>query len=74
MQTQHSRSHLFTLRVWPEEIEEGRTEWRGKIQWVVGGDTLYFRDWEVMMSFLLRTLQAAQPATGEDNQRRETDV
>ena len=49
-------SQLFTLRVWPEELSEGRVEWRGKIQRVVDGETLYFHDWEAMMSFLLKTL------------------
>ena len=49
-------SQLFTLRVWPEGLEEGRLEWRGKLQRVVGGETFYFHDWEAMMSFLLKTL------------------
>ena len=49
-------SQLFTLRVWPEEISIGHTEWRGKIQHVIDGETLYFHDWEAMMSFLLKTL------------------
>lgn len=50
-------SQLFTLRVWPEEIADGHTEWRGKIQRVVDGETLYFHDWEAMMAFLLHTLE-----------------
>ena len=49
-------SQLFTLRVWPEETSAGHIEWRGKIQHVVDGETLYFHDWEAMMSFLVKTL------------------
>ncbi len=62
------RSQLFTLRVWPEGLDEGRVEWRGKIQHVVGGETLYFHDWEAMMSFLLQTLEI--PVTDKENERR----
>ena len=51
------RSQLFTLRVWSEETSEGHTEWRGRIQHVVGGETRYFHDWEAMMAFLLETLE-----------------
>jgi hypothetical protein len=51
------RSQLFTLRVWSEETSEGHTEWRGRIQHVVGGETRYFHDWEAMMAFLVETLE-----------------
>jgi hypothetical protein len=64
-------SQLFTLRVWPEELSEGRVEWRGKIQRVLDGETLYFRGWDAMMAFLLQTLEIGTPAADEDNQRRE---
>jgi len=57
-------SQLFTLRVWPEEISTGHIEWRGKIQHVVDGETLYFHDWEAMISFLLKTLETN--VTGSD--------
>jgi hypothetical protein len=68
-------SQLFTLRVWPEETNEGHAEWRGKIQRVVSGETLYFHDWQAMMSFLLATLDIAAdvPAAGKDNPRRRSD-
>jgi hypothetical protein len=69
-----NNSQLFTLRVWPEEVSEGRVEWRGKIQRVIGGETLIFHNWEVMLSFLLQTLEIDIPATHEPNQRRESDA
>jgi hypothetical protein len=48
----HPRSHLFTLRVWPEALGEGRAEWRGKVQHVTSGETRYFRDWPSLVVYL----------------------
>lgn len=47
-----TRSNLFIVRVWPEEIHDGGVEWRGKVQSVVSGETLFFRDWNVMLAFI----------------------
>jgi len=49
------------VRVWLEEVDDGRTEWRGKAQRVVSGETLYFRDWDSMLAFL-RGDSTADPA------------
>ncbi len=49
---QHSRTHLFMVRVWLEDLGEGKTEWRGKIQHVLSGDVCYFRDWQIMEKFI----------------------
>jgi hypothetical protein len=32
--TRAPSSHLFMLRVWAEEVEDGRAELRGKVQYV----------------------------------------
>jgi hypothetical protein len=48
----HPGSFLFTLRVWPEALGEGRAEWRGKVQHVTSGETRYFRDWASLVAFL----------------------
>ena len=61
MHAQHARSHLFTLRVWPEEVAGGGVEWRGKVQHVENGETLYFRDWQDLTQFLLQTLDIQVP-------------
>ncbi|HET9494126.1 MAG TPA: hypothetical protein VFR15_07850 [Chloroflexia bacterium] len=53
-----NRSQLFTLRVWAEESAEGRTEWRGKLQRVVDGETTYFRDWDSMLALLRQMLES----------------
>jgi hypothetical protein len=52
----HTRSELFTLRVWREDLGEGRVEWRGKVQHVMSGETRYFRDWQTLVAFIQETL------------------
>lgn len=54
------RSYLFTVRVWPEEVGEGRVEWRGKVHYVSSGETLTFRDWDSLVGFLRGTFDPTQ--------------
>ena len=54
------RTHLFTVRLWLEELGEGQTEWRGEVHAVVSGERRYFRDWPTLVAFL----QAMLPKTG----------
>jgi hypothetical protein len=46
------RSHLFTVRVWAEELGAGQTEWRGRVQHVTSGEVHYFRDWTTLAALL----------------------
>ena len=46
------QSHLFTVRLWAEAIDEGMAEWRGKVQHVISGETHYFRDWNDLTAYL----------------------
>jgi hypothetical protein len=50
------QSELFTVRMWPEDLGEGRVEWRGKVQHAISGETRYFRDWPVLLEFLAEVL------------------
>jgi hypothetical protein len=45
-------SHLFTVRVWREELGAGRVEWRGKVQYVLSGEARYFREWGDLIAFV----------------------
>ena len=54
--SQHPRSHLFTVRVWKEEIGTDQTEWRGKVQLLTNGDVRYFREWSTLVPLLLTML------------------
>jgi hypothetical protein len=55
-----ARTHLFTVRVWLEDLGEGQTEWRGEVHAVVSGEQRYFRDWPTLVGIL----QAMLPGTG----------
>jgi hypothetical protein len=50
-------SHLFTIRVWAEQLSEGRAEWRGKIQHIPVGEAQYFRE------LILSTLEGFRVST-----------
>jgi hypothetical protein len=66
---QRPRSHLFTVRVWEEQVGNGQTEWRGKVQLVTSGEVRYFRQWAALVPLLVTMLSESQqgPAreTGE---------
>ncbi len=49
---QMHRSHLFTLRLWLEEMGAGQKDWRGKVQHVDSGEARYFHDWPTLEEFL----------------------
>jgi hypothetical protein len=55
-------SHLFSMRLWPEEMDDGQIEWRGQVQHVLSGETHYFRDWSTLVGHLLTLLPI--PKTG----------
>ena len=42
-------SQLFTLRVWVEELENGRFEFRGTLKHILTGETHHFRDWPTLI-------------------------
>lgn len=75
-QEQHPQSHLFTLRIWEETLGDGRAEWRGRVHNVVGGETLFFRDWPGLIATLQRLIAGApsaqENASGEPLFTRET--
>ena len=45
-------SQLFMLRMWLEELGEGQTGLRGKVQHVTSGEVRYFHDWTTLETFL----------------------
>jgi hypothetical protein len=42
LSTHHS--HLFTVRLWAEDLGDDQVEWRGEVQHVLTSETRYFRD------------------------------
>lgn len=61
----HFRSHLFTVRMWLEQLGKGRSEWRGKAQHVMSGQTRYFRDWPALIAFIEKMLPEPN-STGQE--------
>ena len=53
-----TQSYLFTLRFWRTDPGSGETEWRGKLQYVVSGETRYFQDWPELVLYLKEMLAA----------------
>ena len=51
--------HLFTVRIWREELGAGRVEWRGKVQHALHGEARYFREWAELIAFVEK--QASDP-------------
>ena len=39
------KSQLFAVRMWPEPLGDGQSEWRGKVEHVTSGEGYAFRDW-----------------------------
>lgn len=72
---QSTSSHLFTLRMWLEDLGSGQKDWRGKVQHVSSGDALYFRDWQILESFVEKILFMIESGTGhEDENEDETHI
>ena len=71
MDKQHD-SHLFTVRLWAENLGDGQIEWRGKLHHVTSGEARYFRDWSVLIAFLQTMLPAAMPNSKLDDEDRQS--
>ena len=68
MDTGHRQyqSHLFTVRLWLEDLGDGRAEWRGQVQHVLSGETRYFRDWSTLIALLRAMLPPAAADSAAD--------
>ncbi len=66
MKRQQPLSHLFTVRLWQEELGNGQTELRGKVQHVSSGEVRYFRDWLTLITFLQALLSAPRSRSQSD--------
>lgn len=41
-----TRSYLYTVRLWPEDLGDGAWEWRGVVKLVATGEEHSFREWD----------------------------
>lgn len=70
---QPHRSHLFTVRLWAEELGAGQSEWRGKVQHVLSGETHYFRDWPTLLTHLQAMLSDVESGQQEEDEGVEDE-
>jgi hypothetical protein len=72
------QSHLFTVRLWPEIIDDEHFEWRGRVCHVVTQEEHYFRDWAMLMHFLQEMLPPApsglQPPPAQEGNSPSSDA
>ena len=64
-EAQDRKSHLFTIRVWLEDLGESQTEWRGKIQHVLSGEVRYFRDWSGLVEQMKAMAHGAESSEAD---------
>jgi hypothetical protein len=58
-----TQSHLFTMRLWMEDVGNGQVEWRGKLRYVVTEEVRYFRDWPGLVALMQAMTQQGIPPT-----------
>ena len=64
---QTKQSHLFTLRLWSQEDEDGRIQWRGQIHHINNDDMRYFQDWAALIPLLLAMLRTSKSESEESD-------
>ncbi|TAH53652.1 MAG: hypothetical protein EYC68_02600 [Chloroflexota bacterium] len=56
------RSQLFTVRVWLEDLGNGQSEWRSRVQHIPSGEIRYLNEWSMLLAFILEMLSGdSQP-------------
>lgn len=65
MDTQESpqpypRTHLFTVRLWVEKLGNGQEEVRMQVKHVLSGETRHFREWPLLVAYLLAKMQEGE--------------
>ena len=66
-----SRHLLFLVRMWPEDLGDGKVEWRGQLQSAAGGEVHYFRDLPTMVERLSSMLILPKQAVEVDGKREK---
>lgn len=64
------QTRTFIVRLWREDLGEGKSEWRGRVQDVMDGQVKFFHGWERLTTTILEMLANpkcdAQRASDED--------
>ena len=67
------RLHLFSVRLWREQVDHERSEWRGQVKNASTGDVRYFRNAVSLYDALLVLLNNPVGATEENRGSREEE-
>ena len=59
-QGEGARAQMFTLRVWVEDVGNGRTEIRGALKHLLTGETHHFREWSTLIRHLETTFTSEE--------------
>ncbi len=72
---QAEKSHLFTLRLWGKEAEDGRMQWRGKLHHINANEVRYFQEWPALIPLLLTMLRTSsvRPKGNQENTNQFTE-
>lgn len=54
------QEHLFTLRLWTEEVAADQREWRGRLYDTTTGEVRYFREWAALIPLLLAMVRESE--------------
>jgi len=57
----HSNSHLFTVRLWREQLGDDASEVRCQVRHVKSGETRHFRDWSQLTEYLRNKFDQLDP-------------
>lgn len=49
----YSRSYLFTVRLWSEDMGSAGVEIRGEVRHVLGSSVRYFQEWTTLTAYLV---------------------
>lgn len=56
----HANTHLFTLRLWIEILNDDQDEVRMQVKHVLSGETRYFRDGCLLLTYLLTKIREVE--------------
>ncbi len=65
-ESRYPRSHLFMVRLWLEAFGDGQREVRIQVQHVLSGERRYFRQWSLLVAYLLAKLQEVETAAQQE--------
>lgn len=73
MTRQMSKPHLFTVRVWLEESEDGQYDCRGRLQHGLDGTAQHFQGWSALIDLMSDMVHEPGRAASADESGFDSD-